>query len=310
MIVYDCDQKDFYAPREHLSIALGNFDGFHKGHQELLLNTMKTNFKSAVLLFKSHSSILLLDGPERFLMSLEDKLAFLEKFSIDRVFMKSFDPEFMQMDKDVFIEDFLMKKLSVKDIVVGRDFRFAKNGQGTIQDLFLASQKFDLSVNVVDDILYQDKRISSTRIRNTVENGGVEEASSMLGYPYTIRGKVVTGEGRGGKLLGFPTANLELSFPYCLPKDGVYLTRVLLGQSSELFGLTNIGSNPTFTDSKMKKIETYILDFNQGIYGRDLALEFLRFEREDIKFDSVEELVSQMRADEKLLRSWIPDFSI
>lgn len=300
MRIYDLDDRKTAIPDEHRSVALGNFDGFHLGHQELLLCTQKEHYVSGVLLFRNHTSRLLSPNNREFLTSIDDKLAFLERFGTKEVFLKTFDEAFMNRSKESFMQEFLTDRMQVSDVVIGNDYRFGKGGRGSVADL-VANSHFE--VTVVPDVLYEESRISSSRIREAIRQSDVTRAADMLGRYYAIKGLVQTGASRG-TTLGFPTANLELSFEYTIPGDGVYLTRVHVDGKS-LFGMTNIGTNPTFTDEKRRKIETNILDFTGDLYGKEMVLKFLKFERKDMKFEGRDALIAQMKMDEKIIRGWI-----
>ena len=163
------------------------------------------------------------------------------------------------------------------------------------------------NVEVIPPIEESQLPVSSSRIRKALANGEVETAHQVLGRPYAIRGKVVPGDGRG-KTIGFPTANLQLLESYTVPMDGVYLVSVELGQE-RYYGLMNIGYRPTFEDpTPRKQLEVYLLDLNEDLYGQELKVEFLRFLRKEQKFNSLEELVNQLRQDEKTARDWIEQF--
>lgn len=308
MKIIDLSNERAVIPTAGTSIALGNFDGFHNGHRELVRRTVQeeheNGHRSSVLLFKNHTSEILPQDKDGYLSALPDKLRRLEELGISCVYLLNFDRTVRDMTPEHFLKSLLIETLGAKHIVVGEDYTFGKKALGTVQYLQEQCEKLDYRLSVIPDVTYQGQRISSTRIRRCISSGGIEIANCMLGYPYVLRGTVVSGAERGKKL-GFPTANLSLSFPYCLPIDGVYLTRVLLADGKKYFGLTNVGTNPTFTEKGPVKVETYLLDFNDNLYGQEIRLQFLRFERRDITFPNKEALIAQMQNDEKILRSWV-----
>lgn len=308
MKIIDLAKERPAIPTEGISIALGNFDGFHNGHRELIRRTVQeeheNGHRSSVLLFKNHTSEIVPQEKEGYLSSLPDKLERLEALGISCVFLLTFDRALMGMTHEHFLQSLLIESLGARHIVVGEDYTFGKRALGTVRYLQEQRERFGYHLSVIPDVNYQGQRISSTRIRRCIAAGGIEIANCMLGYPYILRGTVVSGADRGKKL-GFPTANLALSFPYCLPIDGVYLTRVLLSDGKKYFGLTNVGTNPTFAKKGPIKVETYLLDFNDDLYGQEIRLQFLRFERRDITFPNKEALIAQMRSDEQILRSWV-----
>ena len=313
MQIIDCDKNEYLDLKAGVSIALGNFDGLHEGHMALIRRTRirseENGLLSAVLLFKNHTLFELKHESMQLLTSVEDKLTLLEEAGVDLVFLQSFDRDFCSLSKDAFIEDILVNRLQAKSIVVGGDFSFGKMAQGHVKDLVEKQEEYHYLLDVLDDVRYQNERISSTRIRNAVRLGRVEEAMDMLNRPYRLKGTVVPGASRGNKL-GYRTANLAMDHNYVLPADGVYLTRVYIGRDrgEYFYGMTNIGTNPTFEEGKEIKIETHIFDFDCDIYGKKIFLDFLAFERGDIKFDSAQALIEQIEEDEKVLRSWISRF--
>lgn len=289
-------------------IGLGNFDGMHLGHQGLIHTIVREartqNRIPALLLFCGHTEETLSGKKREYLMSLEDKLTFAEQAGIERVYLQTFDQNFLSMSPKDFIHDYLLSKLQVVEVVVGKDYRFGKGAKGDVSYLRQESKGGELfELCIAEDVTYKGEKISSTRIRKALSCGEMGEAEKMLGRFYSIRGRVVPGFKRG-RTLGFPTANMDLDFRYLLPREGVYLTRTHL-DGQPIFGMTSIGTNPTFTEEVSVKIETYFFDIDQDLYGRELELEFLFFERGNIKFDQVEDLIAQMQEDEKILRKQI-----
>lgn len=309
MRVLDYDQSGF---RQELPsvIALGNFDGVHCGHQKLL-STAKAiadehGLSAAVLLFKNHTSSLLEGDTKRYLMQVDDKKERLHLCGIETIILCTFDAAFAAQTKDVFMRDILHRDFQVRHVVVGEDYRFGAHAAGSVEDLLSAEKEGLFRVTVVKDVQYEGERISSTRIREAILSGDIERANAMLGSPYTLSGKVVHGSRRGHGL-GFATANLGISFPYLIPHEGVYLTKgVFSGQ--ERFGMTSVGTNPTFQDGTEIRIETYFFDFAENIYGMPLSLSFLRFERKNIRFSDPLQLTKQMQKDDDLLRAWAKEW--
>lgn len=293
--IYDLDMgmTDF----EPKAIALGNFDGIHIGHQKLIKKNIELahqlNLVPSVLLFKENSKKTLIDEKD-YLTSLDDKIEILAQMGLDTFCILEFDEEFRSLSPKDFIAKILYKKLNTKYIVVGEDYRFGKNAKGDIEKLRTLQDEFAYQTKVVDFELDNGEKISSGTIKNLIKNGDINKANTYLGRPYKIRGEVVDGHKRG-RTLNFPTANLKMNFSYTIPKDGVYLTRVNVGGKNH-FALSNVGSNPTF-ENDFRKVETYILDFNEDIYGENIAIEFLEFFRDDMKFDSVDDLIKQMEMD-------------
>lgn len=282
------------------AIGLGNFDGFHGGHTNVVKKTVevaqKFNVKSSILLFKQHTNEVFPHFPRYYINSLEDKIEILEEYGIDYIFTINFTYEFAQLSKEEFILDFIKNKLNAKYIVCGPDYTFGKLSKGTVDDLYTMEKTNDIKVFVENYVMNDNEKISSTIIRKLLYQGRVSEAHRLLKRPYTIRGNVVHGFKIGSKELGYPTANIEMNFRYILPKEGVYLTNLIL-KGHKYLSLTSIGTNPTVTDSREIKLETFIIDFDKKIYGEEVKIEFLEWMRDQIKFDSKDELIEQMNQD-------------
>ena len=282
---------------EGLSLALGEFDGFHRGHQSLLLEArMHAEGKSGVLLFSNPPhSFFRSDTKKESLSSLEDKIVFARKMGIDKCYIVETDEEFFALEKEEFIEKILLP-LGTSLVVVGEDFSFGRNAKGKPSDL----QK-QIKTIVVPLLKEGGEKVSSSRVRELIKEGKIEEATSLLGHPYQIKGKVAHGLGNGHKL-GFPTMNLKLDFSYLLPKDGVYYGKAyLLGFPYK--AMINVGNNPTIGENIEKRIEVHLLGYEGDGYGKSLYLEFDSFVREEKRFASLEELSAQLSLDKANLEN-------
>ncbi|MDU5148822.1 bifunctional riboflavin kinase/FAD synthetase [uncultured Anaerococcus sp.] len=291
---------------ERKAVSLGNFDGVHLGHQKLMKNNLeiskKYDLEPAVLLFKENTKLRLKQEKE-YMTSLEDKIEILASMGIETFCLIDFDEKFMNLSPREFISEIINKKLNASYVICGKDYRFGKKASGDIETLAKFEERYDYKTSVVDfEKEDRDNKISSNHIRDIIREGNIKKANRLLGRNYKIKGRVVDGMKRG-RTLNFPTANLDLSFNYVLPVDGVYLTKVNV-DNEFYYGLTNIGTNPTFENAD-RKIETYILDFDKNIYGKDISIEFIDFFRYDIKFDSKEALIDQMNSDKAKARNYI-----
>ncbi|WP_296114998.1 bifunctional riboflavin kinase/FAD synthetase [uncultured Anaerococcus sp.] len=291
-------------------VALGYFDGVHLGHQKLMKRNVdlskKYGYTPAILLFKENTSTRV-KVDKRYLSSLEDKVEILSELGIKTFCLVNFDEDFMKLTPRDFIKTIITEKLNAKIIIVGNDYRFGYKASGDINTLKDYEDIFAFTTDIVDFEMEDDQdKISSGHLRELIRNGEVKKANKYLGRYYKIRGKVVHGRHRG-RTLNFPTANLDLAFPYVMPRDGVYLTRTSIGGQVH-YGLTNIGSNPTFEEGEDKKIETYLFDFNRSIYGEDISVEFINFQRSDYKFASAEDLIKQMDKDKAEGLSYIEKY--
>ena len=288
VIRFDFDEK--IESKGPICLALGTFDGFHRGHQEVIIKTRKKAKNIAgVLLFSNHPKTVLRDESYPILMDVEDKILMADKLGIDVCYVVSGSKEFFNLGVDGFM-DLLSDKIGADQLVVGADFRFGKGGVGTPEDL---KKRFD--VEVVDLLCVDGRKISSTSIKARLQEGDIKGANEELGHPYLLKGKVVHGF-EYGRELGFPTANIELNNPYALPAKGVYFGIIyILGIPHR--AVLNIGTNPTIGKLGEKSVEVHILDFHEDIYGRTAYLYLLDFHRRESKFSSPEELKQAIASD-------------
>ena len=276
---------DHLPPEEkNLSLALGAFDSLHKGHQKLFLETaLGAEGTSAALLF-AHPY-----GPGPYVCSLEDKIRLLGQMRLDALYVLENDESFFEMDAESFISR-LLRPLGTKRVVVGSDFRFGKGKGGGIEELRSA-----FVTDVVPLLECVGGKISSSMVKADIENGHVEQLPDLLGRRYEISGTVVSGK-QNGRKIGFPTVNLELSFDYVLPKDGVYIGIVYLSGIAYK-AIVNVGTNPTVGGLTTPHIEAHLLDYNGDAYGKRAYLSFYRFLREEQKFDTLDDLRVQLELD-------------
>lgn len=297
-IVHSLEEIDTKKP---LVIAIGFFDGIHKGHQEIIKQAKEmAKNKSAqvgIITFYPHPlSIIYPHKPIKLLLSQIEKYKILSKYNIDIVIEINSNLEFLHQD----YKQFLIKLQSIRNltgIVVGENFTFGYKALGT-PDLMKAFFDGIIDTNKVELIKSEKLKkttVSSTLIRNFIMNGEVKEANQMLGRPYFIADEVVHGFKRGSELLGFPTANLRYDNNRVLPKDGVYATFVKIA-GKRYKSITNVGKKPTF-DDKNRTIETFIFDFDSKIYGETIILEWIEKIREEIKFKNFQELSLQIKKD-------------
>jgi riboflavin kinase/FMN adenylyltransferase len=297
------DLSNYNETRFNTAIALGNFDGIHIGHQQLI-NTMISKakdlgIKSSLLLFKNHTKATIDNNKPNMITSNEQKFKICEELGIDIIYLLDFDDSLMKLSGEDFIKNIIIDKMNCKLLVVGFDYRFGYKASGDSKLLLELGKKHNIDVIVLDPVYKNNEVISSSIIRNLVAIGHMDEVTNILGRPYSILGKVITGKNRGNKL-GFPTANIELMDNYVIPKNGVYITNTIVDNKKYL-SATNIGYNPTFNEDILK-IETYILDFSENIYGKTIEVEFIDFLRDDIKFKNKEELINQMNLDIEMVK--------
>jgi riboflavin kinase/FMN adenylyltransferase len=292
---------------ERVVVALGFFDGVHLGHQKVIqrAKAMAETLGAvpAVMTFDPHPRQVLGHAKmTRFLTPLAEKLERFAELGVQKVYVMKFDHTFARLSKEQFVQEILVP-LGVKGVVTGFNFTFGHMAEGKAMDLFVLGQG-RFAVEVVDPVYVGELVASSSRTRQMLESGKPEAAADLLGRPYLVRGKVVSGDKRG-RLLGFPTANLALLDPYFVPKYGVYLVRVQFHEHSA-FGVMNIGVRPTFRSSTPEeRWEVHILDYQGDLYNEILSVEFLHFIREEKRFSSVEELKMQIQQDVEKAKSWV-----
>lgn len=279
-------------------VALGSFDGLHSGHLSLVNKIIElaneNKGKSIVYTFKNHPRTLIKGAtPPKLLMDNESKEEILEALGVDLIYFEEFNEEYMKLTPEGFIK-YLCEKFKVKGIVVGFNYRFGYKNVGNIEMLKELSTKYCYEFYVMEPCNYEDEVISSTRIRNELLSGNVDKAMKMLNRPYCIKGKVVHGK-KLGRAIGFPTANLDYSKEALIPKKGVYYTNVQW-QGKIYKGITSVGNNPTVNGDKLT-IETYILDFNNDLYGHNIKVYFIKKIRDEKKFNSIDDLVIQLKKD-------------
>ena len=288
--IYIKDKKFISLP-EPVCAAIGNFDGVHLGHQKLIDECKRHGLKSAVLTFYPHPSVFLKKIPNYPLITpLEKKTDVLSKMGIDYLIVVEFNEEIAAMPKEEFLE--AMHQMNIKACVCGYDFTFARRAEGTIRDL---EKEFDF--HEVKKFLMGDIRVSSTYIRELLSSGNVKEANRMLGRQFSIRGNVVYGD-QNGRLFGFPTANVDYK-NFFLPKTGVYFVNVIVDGVPYL-GMANIGHNPTVEYVDKLRLEVNIFGFDEDIYLSNIEVYFIDRIRDEKKFNSIDDLVKQMKKDKAL----------
>lgn len=281
-----------------LAVTIGQFDGIHLGHLSLLNKTQEEgkikNYKTAVITFYPHPDLVLNKNTKNsYLLNFEGKKNILSKLGFDYLIIIDFNLDIANMTPQEFIEKFLIKQ-NVKEVIVGKDFIFGKNGSASGNDITKLSNDL-INTIVMDEIKINNNKISSSKIKSLLLEGKVFEVKNMLGRYYSIEGIVGYGK-QIGKKIDVPTANLEYDFEYALLKKGVYATAIKV--DNELYcGITNYGNNPSFNYSKKKTLETHILDFSKNIYESKMRVYFIKYLRDEIKFSSIDDFKSQIKKD-------------
>ncbi len=302
--------ENIAKPFRNAVITIGNFDGVHLGHQALFHEVMEKaqeiDGTSVAMTFEPHPMrVLKQNGHPPLITLYEQKVELIERTGIDVLICVPFTRTFAAIPAREFLEEILIRRIGMKAFVVGGDYAFGKNREGNLEFLKQYSGSHNFELIVADWIQSQSNgksRISSTRIRELVMEGAVASAKKLLGRHYQIRGTVEHGRNRGGKLLGFPTANIKLHDELA-PKTGVYAVTVECGDH-RLKGVANIGYSPTF-DDYVYTVEVHILDFNRDIYGEKIRVNFIERIREEIKFSGIDALARQIERDIETARSLV-----
>jgi riboflavin kinase/FMN adenylyltransferase len=279
-------------------ICIGNFDGVHKGHQEIIrqltLTAKKRNCPSVAVSFEPHpGKVLYPKIAPKIIKTQKQKRDLLRQAGLDYYYVINFTPQFAKTNAKDFVKNILIDILNAKEIFVGENFAFSKNRQGNVDFLKSLENKYNYTTHAVKSVMYDNKIISSTRIRETLKNGDVETAEKLLGRYYYMEGIVVRGKQLGAKL-GFPTANITSSNEL-VPHLGVYATYTILN-NKKFKSITNIGIKPTFGGNEII-VETHIFDFDKDIYGELIQIQFVSFIRPEIKFDNINILIENIEKD-------------
>ncbi len=301
MIVYHSFDDIPYDKKTVL--AIGTFDGVHRGHQTILerltAKASEIGARTMLMTFDPHPQIVLQKPdrePVQLLTAIQERLFLLHKMRIGNVLVMPFSKEFAAIDATVFIRDYLVGKIGLSHMLIGHDHMFGRNRSGNEEMLQQLGSELDFTVEKMPPLSAGSEVISSTKIRKALKNGEIDQANDMLGYSYMVQGRVIQGDGRGRKL-GIPTANIESLTPHkLLPRHGVYLVSSQL-DGKTVYGMANIGTRPTFTDDILPTLEVHFLDWDKMLYDREIVISFLKFIREERKFAGLDLFMSQIYDD-------------
>ena len=287
-------------------VALGNFDGVHKGHQEIIGRTVKeaetAGLKSAVFTFSNHTSSILKNVPKvKNILYPEEKLRILDEMGVDYVFNIPFTEEILKMSPEDFIDRILVEKFNIREAYCGFNYSFGYKASGTPEVLMHEGLKRGFGIHVQEPYIIDGVVVSSTYIRQLIEEGRMEECTKFMGRMYTIDGEIVEGN-KLGRTIGFPTCNTLVDETMVTPPNGVYITTCTIDGVCRP-SVTNVGVKPTIGTYE-KNIETHIFDFNEDVYGRQIRVDFIKHTRGEKKFDGIEALKKQIESDCIEARVW------
>jgi riboflavin kinase / FMN adenylyltransferase len=287
----------------HPVVTIGIFDGVHLGHVEILkrIKKLATVYKgeSVVITLWPHPRFVLQpDNSElKLLTSLDEKISRIENQGIDKLLILPFTHELANITYDRFVRDYIVGQIGARHVVVGFNHHFGKDRKGTFENLLKSAREYEIQAERLDPVILDNIRLSSSGIRHMLEEGRITAANKALGYPYFMNGTVVLGN-KLGRTIGFPTANVILHEPSkLLPRNGVYAVKVNVADR-KLKGMLNIGFRPTIDSEKHERtIEVNLFDFNADIYGKPILITFHEWLRNEIKFNSLQELRDQLAID-------------
>ena len=282
-------------------VTIGTFDGLHHGHQKIfkrVINSSKNkNLSSVVLTFFPHPRIILNKYNDiKMIDTLDEKILHINKIGIDSLIIHPFDKNFSLLSANQFIKDYLVEKLKMKHIIIGYDHRFGKGREASVTDLKNYASDYDFTVEEIQAQEIEKIAISSTKVRNSINNGDLKTTEKYLGRYFNLTGKVIKGDGLGKRIM-YPTANIFIKEKYkIIPKDGVYLIKTFI-KNKFYNGMMNIGHRPTIGANE-KSLEVHLFNFNKDIYGEQISVDIISKIRDEKKFSSIEALKDQLVKDE------------
>ncbi|MGD9808068.1 MAG: bifunctional riboflavin kinase/FAD synthetase [Deferribacterales bacterium] len=291
-----------FQAEKNMAVSIGNFDGVHLGHAAIVERVVtlakERGFSSGLVTFDPH--------PMRFfgadvslLQTTEMKIEQFEKLGVDKLFLLDFNKEMAGINPSVFVREFLLKKMKASFVVVGYDYRFGRNRQGSYEFLQTMAEKHGFTPLRVQKVVVDGVTASSTNIRNYLKNENPEMAAKLLGRNYSMRGEVIRGDGLGAKI-GFPTANIAVQNEL-IPSNGIYSSIVHI-DGREYLGALYVGDRPTIQNAHNKRVEVNIFDFSDNLYGKVIDVDVVNFIRGDIKFSNLDELTAQIDKDCEKIR--------
>lgn len=301
--------------KQNLFVTAGVFDGLHLGHQhiikQLINSAKKNNTESALITFWPHPlTIVLPDRSVSLIDTLDEKIKFIETQGVDNLIILPFTTEFSSLSAQEFIKTHLKDKLNISGLIVGYDHKFGRDKLNDLNILCQYAKQYNFKIKKTDAFSFQNETLSSTLIRQAILNGQIERANTFLSRHFSLSGTVVKGY-KIGRKLGFPTANIQVNASYkIIPKEGVYAV-IAQFDNRRLKGMLNIGTRPTFNNNaNVKSIELHLFDFEENIYGKTIKISFCKRMRNEMKFDNTQDLIAQLKDDEKTIKKYFQEKDI
>lgn len=297
-----------YKSKAPTVVTIGTFDGVHIGHQKIvkrLINAGKLEgLKSVILTFFPHPRMVLQkESSIKLINTINERYAILDALGLDYLLIKKFTKEFSRLSAEDFVKQILVDRLNVKKVIIGYDHRFGRNRNANIEDLKRFGNEYNFEVEEISAQDINDVAVSSTKIRNALNEGDITKANMYLGYNFMITGIVTKGK-ELGRQLSFPTANIKVEEDYKLiPKYGSYVVSSII-DNKKVYGMLNIGVNPT-VDGNAESIEVHFFNFNKDIYNKTIQIDLHERIRDEQKFDSVEALKNQLAKDQETAQAYI-----
>lgn len=282
-----------------VAITIGNFDGVHCGHREILKRVKSEcddkDLTLVVITFVPHPIQILAPRSNFLLNTYDERRELFKDIGIEVLLELEFSRDFSTMQPDSFMDKYILQANNVEMFYIGHDFAFGANKKGNHEFIKSFCDGRNVSVTVLDKYLDSNQDVSSSCVREALDSGDIEKANSFLGRNFFVTGRVIKGEGRG-RQIGVPTANLDYPEARKIPTKGVYVSKCTVGKNI-WHSITNVGNNPTFNDTTKLFVETHIFDFDNDIYGEEIKVEFLHKLRDEAKFSGVNELIKQIKSD-------------
>jgi len=292
-----CQSTDFQI-NENTAVSIGKFDGVHVGHRKLLadiLEAKKDGLASCVFTFDTDAAFFFGTDSKGELNTREEKRRLFEKMGIDYLVEFPLTKETAATEPEDFVQRYLKNQMHAKLIVAGEDLSFGARGRGNIRLLQSMADAMDFQVKTIEKVQMDGDVVASTRIRNLLKEGKIPRVNQMLGMPYSIYGTVLHGN-QIGRTIGFPTVNIQPDADKLMPPFGVYMSKVLL-EGKTYPGITNIGVKPTVEEKKIVGVETFLYNFEENVYGKDICVQLYEFTRPETNFHGLEQLKAQLERD-------------